>query len=145
MTSNNTSLQIRSCTKCSLVHIYVSNITFSCYTQRTHNMLYYRGTSWLSFDYRSDYKTDHPPGATSRSGLSLSLSCTPLCVVLSQYLTPENLADSDPVIIPYKEVNKRLNALYGIITGSLYAYFSRAFYRIGFPPFPIPMLLKYDM
>ena len=42
--------------------------------------------------------------------------------------TRENLADSDLVMIPYlKVVNRRLNTLYGIITVSLSAYFSRTF------------------
>ena len=47
---------------------------------------------------------------------------------LELYLDRENLADSDPVIIPYKVVKVRFIALYGMITGSLSAYFSRASY-----------------
>ena len=35
----------------------------------------------------------------------------------------DKLADHDPIIIPYKEVNRRFTNVYGIITGSLYTYF----------------------
>ena len=41
------------------------------------------------------------------------------------YLTRENMAGSNPVIIPYnKVVNRRLITLYGIIIWSLLPYFS---------------------
>ena len=42
------------------------------------------------------------------------------------YLAHEQSADSDPVIIPYMVINRRFTALYGIITGSLSAYYSCA-------------------
>ena len=35
------------------------------------------------------------------------------------HLAHENLADTEPVIIPFKIVNILFTALYGIITGSL--------------------------
>ena len=35
------------------------------------------------------------------------------------YLAHENLAESDPVIIPYKVINSIFTTLYGIITGLL--------------------------
>ena len=44
------------------------------------------------------------------------------------YFAHEQQAKSDPVIIPYKVVNIRLITLYGIITGSLSAYYQRASY-----------------
>ena len=44
------------------------------------------------------------------------------------YLAHEQSADSDPVIIPYMVINRRFTALYGIITGSLSAYYSCARY-----------------
>ena len=42
------------------------------------------------------------------------------------YLAHKNLADSDPVIMPYKVVNIRFMPLYGVITGSLSADYSCA-------------------
>ena len=45
------------------------------------------------------------------------------------YLAHEKLADSDLVIIPYKVISRLYTTLYGIIIGSLYAYFSRARYK----------------
>ena len=42
------------------------------------------------------------------------------------YLTRENLAESYPVIIPCKVLYRRSITMYGMITGSLSAYFSRA-------------------
>ena len=40
------------------------------------------------------------------------------------YLAHENLAESDPVIIPYKVINSIFTTLYGIITGLLSVKFS---------------------
>ena len=49
------------------------------------------------------------------------------------FLTRENLAESDPVIIPYMVVNIRFITLYGIISGSLFADYSYAVYnKAGF-------------
>ena len=42
------------------------------------------------------------------------------------YLAREKLADSDPVIIPYKVINRMFTTLYGLISGSLSAYYSWA-------------------
>ena len=41
------------------------------------------------------------------------------------------MADSSPVIIPYKVINPMFTAIYDIITGSLSAYYSCARYSIG--------------
>ena len=40
------------------------------------------------------------------------------------YLASENLAGSDPMVIPYMVVNRQFITLYGIITGSLSANYS---------------------
>ena len=40
------------------------------------------------------------------------------------------LADSDTMIIPYKVINRIFTTLYGIITGSVSADFSRAKYNL---------------
>ena len=46
------------------------------------------------------------------------------------WATHEKLADSDSVIIPYKAVNIKLMALYGVINGSLSSDYSCARYRL---------------
>ena len=46
---------------------------------------------------------------------------TPVVISLL-YLAQENLAGTNPAIIPYKVINRRLIALYGKITGSLSQY-----------------------
>ena len=46
------------------------------------------------------------------------------------YLARDKYSDSDSVIIPYKVINCIFSTLYGIITGSLSAYFLRASFTI---------------
>ena len=45
------------------------------------------------------------------------------------YSAHKKLADCDHIVIPYKILNRRFIALYGIITASLSTYFSRARYN----------------
>ena len=67
----------------------------------------------------------------STSYLTTHILFNQIITVLSPklYLARENLADNDPVIIPYMVVNRWFIALYGIISGSLSANYSWAKYK----------------